>query len=108
MASTDIDHDIRFFLRGLITNLLNPKAALFYVAVLPTFIAPSQSVARQALTLAAIYVCIASLIHSSIVLLAGSAKPWLENSARSQQVRRVMALMLVIIAVWMLFATRRV
>jgi threonine/homoserine/homoserine lactone efflux protein len=107
-ASTDIDPDLRFFLRGLITNLLNPKAALFYIAVLPTFIDPSQSVARQALTLAAVYVCIASLIHSSIVLLAGSAMPWLENGARSQQVRRVMALLLVVIAVWMLFATRRV
>jgi threonine/homoserine/homoserine lactone efflux protein len=107
-GSTVIDHDFRFFLRGLITNLLNPKAALFYVAVLPTFIDPSRSVARQALTLAAIYVCIATLIHLSIVLLAGSAKPWLENGSRSRPVRRIMAFLLVFIAVWMLFATRRV
>jgi len=29
------------FRRGLITNLLNPKAAVFYVAVLPEFLDPS-------------------------------------------------------------------
>ena len=32
----------RYFVRGLVTNLLNPKAGIFYVSVLPTFIAPEQ------------------------------------------------------------------
>src|SRR5262245_30210344 len=37
----------RYFVRGLVTNLLNPKAAVFYVAVLPTFIQATQPVLAQ-------------------------------------------------------------
>src|SRR5215475_8797853 len=43
------------FRRGLITNLLNPKAAVFYVALLPEFIRPGAgSVMSQTLALSAI------------------------------------------------------
>lgn len=102
------DSSVRFFLRGLATNLLNPKAAIFYVAVLPTFFESERSVAQQAITLSVIYVSVATLIHISIVLLADAAKPLLESSQQSEKVRRMLALLLVGIAIWMLFATRRV
>src|SRR4051812_17830968 len=59
------------FGRGLITNLLNPKAAIFYVAVLPDFLdGGAGPIAAQSLTLSAIYVAIATLIHTGIVLSA--------------------------------------
>ena len=35
-------------MRGLITNLLNPKAAVFYIAVLPTFLDRGDPSAGQA------------------------------------------------------------
>src|ERR1700759_205165 len=61
------------FRRGLITNLLNPKAAVFYVVVLPEFIRPGAgSVMSQTLALSAIYVAIATTIHAGIVALAGT------------------------------------
>ena len=45
------------FRRGLITNLLNPKAAVFYIAVLPEFIRPgADPVLSQTLALSVVYV----------------------------------------------------
>ncbi len=46
---------------GLITNLLNPKAAVFYVAMLPDFVnIGAGRISAQTLTLSAIYVAIAT------------------------------------------------
>lgn len=97
----------RFFARGLVTNLLNPKAGMFYVAVLPTFVDDGKPLVAQTVTLSLIYVTVATVIHGAIVLLADAARPWLENERRSTIMRRALALLLVAIAVWLLVTTRR-
>jgi threonine/homoserine/homoserine lactone efflux protein len=94
------------FRRGLITNLLNPKAAVFYVAVLPEFIRPGAgSVMSQTLALSAVYVTIATAIHAGIVALAGSLQSMVAASNSRRLVRRLLALALVIIAIWFALAT---
>jgi threonine/homoserine/homoserine lactone efflux protein len=96
------------FRRGLITNLLNPKAAVFYIAVLPEFTRPDAgSVMSQTLALSAIYVAIATIIHAGIVGLAGSLQPKIAASGGRRLVRRLLALALVGIAIWFALATRR-
>lgn len=99
--------DAAYFTRGLVTNLLNPKAGIFYIAILPTFVDPSRSLAGQTVSLSVVYVAVATLVHGGIVLLAGAARPWLEDERRSTLVRRVLALVLAGIALWLLAATRR-
>ncbi|MEZ5912683.1 MAG: LysE family translocator [Paracoccaceae bacterium] len=95
----------RYFRRGLITNLLNPKAAVFYVAVLPTFLRPDAPLTAQAITLAAVYVAVATAIHASIVALAGTARSWLEDARLTGIARRVLALALAAVALWFLAKT---
>jgi len=94
------------FRRGLITNLLNPKAAVFYVAVLPEFIRPGAgSVMAQTLALGAIYVTIATAIHAAIVTLAGTLQSKIATPDNRRTIRRLLALALVAIAIWFALTT---
>lgn len=64
----------RPFLRGLAANLLNPKAAIFYLALLPGFIKPSAGpVFVQILILGALHIIISFVIHSAVVFGAAEA-----------------------------------
>jgi threonine/homoserine/homoserine lactone efflux protein len=94
-----------FFRRGLITNLLNPKAALFYVAVMPSFIVAGQPIMGQTVTLVLIYVAAATLIHAGIVLASSTLEPLFRRPALRKRAALVSAATLVAVAIWLLVKT---
>lgn len=95
------------FRRGLIGNLLNPKAALLYVVLLPGFIRPAYgSTLTQALTLGSLHVVVSVVVHSTIVLTAARAGGALLTRTQGPMMRAVMAMSLVAIAVWTAWETK--
>jgi threonine/homoserine/homoserine lactone efflux protein len=97
----------RYFTRGLATNLLNPKAAVFYIAVLPTFIEADRPALAQTALLTAVYVAVATAIHAIIVILAGTLEPSLNDPRRESIARKVLSAMLALVAIWFAWSTAR-
>lgn len=94
-----------WFRHGLLLNLLNPKAAVFFITVLPAYISADAPVAPQTALLSASYVVIATAIHLIIVAFAGQAHNWILVGNRSHVIRRVFAILLATIAIWFLIST---
>ena len=68
-----IDSPRKLFVMGFLTNLLNPKIAMLYLALLPQFIDPaSGSVLVQSLLLGAIQTAISVSVNAMIALSASS------------------------------------
>ncbi len=68
---------------GFIVGASNPKAIIFFLAVLPQFVDRAAGhVPAQMLLLGAIFLAIAVLCDSSWALAAGTARGWLARSPR--------------------------
>lgn len=76
------------FLQGLLTNLTNPKATLFFLSALPQFVRSDSSANAlpQAMLLAVIAATFSAVGLSLVGLLAGRARRWLA-SVRAQRIQ---------------------
>ena len=93
---------------GLLTNLLNPKIAIFYLALLPSFIDPARSVLTQSLTLGIMHIMISITINTVLACAAGSVAGFLATRPRWLLAQRwIMASMIGGLAVRMALESRR-
>lgn len=71
----------RAFRQGLLTNLLNPKIGLFFLALLPQFTNPEIGpVWLQMLTLGGIFFALGTIVLTVVAILAGKAQEKLVGS----------------------------
>ncbi|CAI8983880.1 homoserine/homoserine lactone efflux protein [Pseudomonas sp. IT-P74] len=75
--------------RGLLTNLLNPKALLFCSVLLPQFINPQAGpVLGQFATLGVVLVGIGLLFDSAYALVGAALGRWLQRSPSAQRLQQ--------------------
>ncbi len=73
----------KLFLMGLFTNLLNPKVAMMYLALLPQFIHPGHgSIFLQSVMLGSEQIVIGTAMNGVILLAAGTIAPFLTSHPR--------------------------
>jgi threonine/homoserine/homoserine lactone efflux protein len=83
--------ELAIFRQGVLTNVLNPKVALFFLAFLPQFIAPGRwPIATQTLALGIYFDVQGTLVNILVAWLAGSAgaafrtgrgRAWIQRSS---------------------------
>lgn len=96
----------RFLLDGFLCNVLNPKVALFYLALLPQFIAPGEPVLGRSLLLAGVHGCISVSWQSVLSLALGRIRPLLARPAVYRTLEALTGSLLVGFGVRLALATR--
>ena len=80
---------LRLYRDGVVTELFNPKAALFYASVLPQFVDTHRpDVPLQMFALGAVFVVFGAVSLGLIAMFAGSLQTRLRRSAAWQAVAR--------------------
>ncbi|MBI3707349.1 MAG: LysE family translocator [Proteobacteria bacterium] len=79
----------RIFRQGLATNLLNPKMALFVLALFPQFVNPAAgSVGLQIMVLATILNLIGLVVNGAVILAASRLGTFLASAGRLARLPR--------------------
>jgi threonine/homoserine/homoserine lactone efflux protein len=78
----------RIFMQGVITNVLNPKVAFFFLAFLPQFIDPQGSTFWQTVRLGLIFDFSGTVVNVAVALAASSVGDALRNRRGSASVFR--------------------
>ncbi len=79
---------IRSIREGLLSNLLNPKPIVFYMAFLPQFIDPQRSALVQSLQLAGVHFVISVFWLALVALMATQMRRWLRSEYVTRRVNQ--------------------
>lgn len=77
------------FLMGFMTNLLNPKVAMFYLSFFPQFLHPERGqLLLQSLTLGAVQISVSMAVNTLIIFFAAGLAVFLNRNIAWMRVQR--------------------
>jgi threonine/homoserine/homoserine lactone efflux protein len=77
------DPPSRLFFMGFLTNVLNPKIAVFYLSIFPQFVSPEHgSVFMQSLVLGLTQITVSFTVNLGIALSAANLASWFMRNPR--------------------------
>lgn len=85
----------RSFRAGLLTNLLNPKIVVFYVAFLPQFVDPGAGAGARTAVLAAVFLAVATVWLVLFTVLLGRLRPVLARATVRRRIEQVTGVVLI-------------
>jgi threonine/homoserine/homoserine lactone efflux protein len=79
----------KLFLMGFMTNLLNPKVAMFYLSFFPQFLHPERGqVLLQSLSLGAVQIGVSMVLNTVIIFFAAGLAVFLNRNITWMRVQR--------------------
>lgn len=96
----------RSFGEGFLTNLLNPKVALFYLALLPQFVGSESGALPRSLFLASIHIGMGVFWLGGLSLTVNASRRWVRRGGVRRWTERVSGLLLVALGVRLAFDRR--
>lgn len=79
----------RIYVQGIVTNIVNPKSALFYLSFVPQFIDPARGSAfMQFIVLGLIFNIGGNIVNLAVALFFGRIGDWLSRHPRVWQYQR--------------------
>ncbi len=92
---------------GFLSNVLNPKTAVFYLAFLPQFINPADSPLLQSLVMAAIHFAIAMIWQCGLAAAINFAKRLFQNNSVIKWMEATTGMVLIVLGAKLLLEESR-
>ncbi len=99
---------VKYYTRGIVMNVSNPKVTIFFLAFLPQFARiENGSLFNQIIILGLVFIVVAFCVFGSIAFLAGCLRKLLSDSTKFQKIlNKIAGCVFVLLAVNLVFVEK--